>query len=309
MFERYHEYEGLLVTGQIVLVMLGMGATLAPADFVAIARRPRGLLVGISCQFLVAPLLTLLLLRLCKLDPGIVVGLLLIAAMPGGPLANLFTHLAKGDVALSIVMTAVGTLGSLISVPLIMQLFADDLVPVGFRMPIAQLMQDLLAFLLVPLGVGMLCRSLSRAWAESVSPWLIRMGSVLLLCIVTGSLASGRIDPLHYGWGTPIAIIVLCLVIQNSCIALFSILRWPVAEQTAVGIGVTIRNINLALLLLGRLFPAANKNAPGSDIGAGVLYVIFFWGALSLIVCVPSIYFQRQALRAEQARLASARQE
>jgi BASS family bile acid:Na+ symporter len=309
MFERYHEYEGLLVTGQVVLVMLGMGATLAPTDFLAIARRPRGLLVGASCQFLLAPMLTLLTLRWCKLDPGIALGLLLISVMPGGPLANLFTHLAQGDVALSIVMTGLGTLCSLISIPLMLQLFADDLVPAGFQMPIAPVVQDVILFLLVPLGAGMLFRSLALVWAESVSAWLIRMGSLLLLIIVTGSLASGRIDPLHYGWGTPIAIIVLCLVIQNTCIALFSILRWPVAEQTAVGIGVTIRNINLALLLLGRLFPASNANATGPDIGAGVLYVILFWGALSLIVCVPSIYVQRQALRAEQARLATARQE
>src|SRR5262249_43480061 len=126
MFDHYAEYEYFLAQIQLVLFMLGMGATLRPADFARIAFRPRSLLVGAACQFLLAPFLAVLLNRCWNLEPGLAVGLILIAAMPGGQMSKLFTYLAHGNVALSITLTALGTVGSLVTVPLLLELLAED---------------------------------------------------------------------------------------------------------------------------------------------------------------------------------------
>ncbi|MFO0946749.1 MAG: bile acid:sodium symporter [Planctomycetota bacterium] len=303
MFDRYHEFESLFASIQVVLVMLGMGMTISPAEFMAIARQPRSLFVGCLCQFLLAPVLTWITISLIPLDAGISVGLLLISAMPGGPLANLYTFLARGNVALSVSLTGIATIGSLLSVPLLLETLARGHVPPEIPMPVEKVLVDVLLFLLAPLACGMVFLRLAPRWATSVSPWLIRAGLVILVLMVTGSLGSGRIEPLSYGWTTPVVIIVLCVAIQNLSMALFPIFRWPVADQTAVGIGVTIRNVNLALLLAARLFPSSTESASGKAIGGGVLYVALFWGALSLVVCLSSIFFQRRALEAESARL------
>lgn len=303
LLDRYPEYESALAALQVVFVMLGMGATLSVADFVTVARRPRSLLVGCACQFLVAPVITLLALRLCRLDAGIAVGLILIAAMPGGPLANLFTFLAQGNVALSIALTGVGTLGSLLSVPILLSACVPGYVSGDFAMPAGVIVGDVAGFLVAPVAVGMMFRRFAPRWSPIASVWLVRAGLLVLVCIVVGSLGSGRISPLSHGWTAPAVIIALCLVIQNLCMAIFPPLRWPVADQTAVGVGVTIRNVNLALLLAARLFPASGSTTAANAVGGGVLYVVLFWGALSLVVCTPTIFVQRRALAIEELRL------
>lgn len=304
MFDRYHEYESLLATIQVVLVMVGMGATLSLDDFRAIARRPRSLVVGCLCQFVLAPLATLATVMVCPLEPGIAIGLVLISAMPGGPVANLYTFLARGNVALSIALGVLGTLGSILTVPILWKTFADGFVPYEIDMPIEVIVGNVALYLVAPLTVGMLVAKMAPRWASPASAWLMRAGIVVLAGIVAGSLGSGRIDPVGYGWMTPLVIITLCVVIQNASMAVFALCRWPIVDQTAVGISVTIRNINLALLLAARMFPASSESAPIQAIGGGVLYVTLFWGALSMIVCIPSIFVQRRALTREAARLA-----
>lgn len=298
MFDRYHELESSLATAQVVLVMLGMGMTLSIGDFFVVLERPRSLFLGFACQFLLAPLLTAVAIAVFDLDSGIAVGLVLIAAMPGGPLANLYTFLAKGNLALSITLTGLATLASLVTVPLILGGLAAGLVPDEISLPAGVIAREIFLYLLAPLLVGMATYRMLPAVSAVVSAWLIRLGLLILLLIVVGSLGSGRIDPLGYGWTTPLVIIGLCLVIQNVSMALFPLLGWPVADQTAVGIGITIRNVNLALLLAARLFPA-DASGGSNSLGGGVLYVTLFWGALSLIVCTSSVFVQRRAMGRE----------
>src|SRR5262249_7067654 len=122
MFTHYDDFEYTLACIQLVLFMLGMGATLSPRDFMAVALRPRSLVVGAVGMLVVAPLFAIVINRAMDLPPGIAVGLILVAAMPGGQMSKLFTYLARGNVALSITLTAAGTLASLVTVPLLLEL-------------------------------------------------------------------------------------------------------------------------------------------------------------------------------------------
>src|SRR6185369_3132431 len=95
MFDRYPQYEHLIAQLQLICLMLGTGATLSPGDFWRILRRPKYLLVGAVGQYLLTPLLAVLLSRWFGAAPGITVGLILVAAMPGGALSKVFTVAAK----------------------------------------------------------------------------------------------------------------------------------------------------------------------------------------------------------------------
>jgi len=302
MFDWYREYESLLATIQVVMVMFGMGTTLFLRDFASILKHPRSLLVGCLCQFFLVPALVLLTIHLCQYDAGISLGLILIAAMPGGPLANLFTYMSQGNLALSITLTGLGTLLGLVTIPLMLNTFAQGYLPENIVMPVDVILTDIALYLLLPVATGMFIRRIAPKAVPFLSTWLVRCGLIILISMVVGSLGSGRIEPLSYGVMTPLTIIVLCLCIQNFSMLIFLVLRWPVADQTAVGVSVTIRNINLALLLATRLFPASEQTDSHS-LGGGVLYVILFWGALSLIVCVPTIFVQRRMLTVEALRL------
>src|SRR5262249_53423953 len=136
--------EALLAQVQLVLFMMGMGATLAIADFLTIFRQPRYLVVGAICQFLISPLLALFVNWAFDLPPGIAVGLILVAVMPGGNLSKVFAYLGRGNLALSITLTKFGTVAALITVPLSLRFFAVQYVSDDFEMPVGQVMADVL---------------------------------------------------------------------------------------------------------------------------------------------------------------------
>src|SRR4051794_15769503 len=97
MFDAYPQYEYLLAQVQLVCFMLALGADVRAADFVRIVRRPKFFIVGAACQFLLTPLLAVLVNHWAAMPPGIAVGLILISAMPGGQLSKLFTVFGHGN--------------------------------------------------------------------------------------------------------------------------------------------------------------------------------------------------------------------
>jgi hypothetical protein len=113
------------------IIMLGLGLTLTLADFKRVVVYPRAVIVGLVCQMLVLPFACYGIARAFALPPELAVGLMLLAASPGGATANLFSHLAKGDVALNITLTAVNSVLSLFTLPLIVNVSLERFLGVG----------------------------------------------------------------------------------------------------------------------------------------------------------------------------------
>jgi BASS family bile acid:Na+ symporter len=289
-YDADHEY--LLAQIQLVLFMLGMGATLAPSDFVGVALRPRFLVVGGACQFLLTPLLAVLLSDRFALGPGVAVGLILISAMPGGQMSKLFTYLARGNVALSVTLTACGTLASLVTVPLLLELLAEEqLRDSNFQMPVGRVVRDMTLFLLLPLVAGMTVGRLRPERRVVFARVCVRIGLVFVVLMVVGSLTSGRIDVTAYGWQTPLAIILFCVLSQQLSMLPFRLLGWSPPDCVAVGIEVTMRNVNLALLLKALLFPSTDV------VANGVLFTVLYYGGTALLVGMPLALRYRRKLR------------
>lgn len=295
MFESYADYEYLFAQIQLVLFMLGTGATLTRADFARILREPRSLFLGAACQFLLTPLLAVLVSHWGDLEPGIAIGLILIAVMPGGTLSKVFAYLGRGNLALSISLTVGGSLASLVTVPLSLGLLVAEHVPPGFQMPVGWIVRDVALYLLLPLAVGMMVARLAPRRNKPFSKWCIRLGFVVVIAMVCGALGSGRIHPAEYGWQVPLAIIIFCVTALQLCMLPFRLLGWPRPDCLAVGMEVTMRNLNLALLLKALLFPAAKGDDPVAD---GVLFVILYYAGVAL-VCgfLLSMNFRRLARR------------
>jgi BASS family bile acid:Na+ symporter len=265
--------------------MLAMGATLTPRDFAEVARRPRSLVAGVLCQFGLTPLLAVLVSRVAGVGPGIAVGLILVAAMPGGSLSKFFAFFGRGNLALSVSLTVVGTLGAVVTVPLLLRLLAYGYIPDDFEVPAARVVRDIALYLLLPLWAGMVVSRLAPHGRLPFARWCVRLGFVAVVVMVVGSLGSGRIDPGEHGLRVPLAIIAFCLLSQQASMLPFRLLGWPRPDCLAVGIEVTMRNLNLALLLKALLFPAAVKGVDA--IADGVLFVILFYAAAALGAVLP----------------------
>lgn len=289
----YAAYERLLAQTQLVLFMIGMGATLNLGSFVLIARRPRSFLAGVIGQFVVVPPVAVLLNRLFDLDAGTSVGLVLVAAMPGGGLSKLFAWLGKGNIPLSISLTVFTTLTSLVTVPLLLILYASAYVPPDFSMPAGEIVLDVALYLLLPLAVGMVLGRCLVRHRVALSRWCIRLGLVVVVVMVAGSLGSGRIRPTAYGWKVPLAIICFCVLGMQIVQIPFYLFRWPRADRMAVGIEATMRNINLALLLYSLFF------SRDANLGPGVLFVTLFYAAVAFFAAWPLALRHRRLARRE----------
>ncbi len=267
---------------QLVLAMLGMGATLKLSDFKEIVSEPFSVSAGTLIQIVMIPLLAFTFITVVGPVAGVAVGIALIAAIPGGTSSNIFTHFAGGNVALSISITAITTLACLITTPFILGLLISSYVPSGFVMPTAQIVKEISFNLLLPLIVGMAVLRFSPRFAQHLSTWCIR-GSVLgLIMIFIGASVAGRLDVDKFGLSN-VSLVVLFTAAVALCGWLIPrLLRLPIVDSTAIEMEVVVRSVNLGIMLKVALFPAV----AGQDNALGdiVLFSLLLYGAIQLLL-------------------------
>jgi BASS family bile acid:Na+ symporter len=175
------------------VIMLGLGLSLTLADFKRVIVYPRAVAVGLASQMLILPAICLGLAHGFDLAPPLAVGLMLLAASPGGATANLFSHLAKGDVALNITLTAINSVLSLITMPLIVNYSLDHFmgdertIPLQFGKVI-----QVVAIVLVPVGIGMLVRARNAAFANRLDKPVRIVSAVFLVAVIASAIIKER---------------------------------------------------------------------------------------------------------------------
>lgn len=175
------------------IVMLGLGLSLTTADFVRVLTTPRAVLVALGCQLLLLPAVCFGLVVLFALPPELAVGMMLLAASPGGTTANLFSHLAGGDVALNISLTAVNSVISVATLPVVVNLssayFIGPSAGIGLQ---ADKIVQVFAIVLVPVALGMLVRRFAPGFAERMRQ-PVKIASVLVLVgVIVAAVVENR---------------------------------------------------------------------------------------------------------------------
>jgi BASS family bile acid:Na+ symporter len=180
-------FQPLIVPG-LGLIMFGMGMALTPADFKRVAGQPYAVGVGLLAQFLIMPLAAAGIAKIFGLPPAIAAGLILVGACPGGTASNVITYLAKGDVALSVTMTSCSTIASVAATPYLMLWLAGAYVPVH---P-AELLQSILAIVIVPVTAGLVARQFLGARAGRFEALLPIVSVIFIVMIVACIVALSR---------------------------------------------------------------------------------------------------------------------
>lgn len=287
----YAQVEYLLSAALLVVAMFGMGATLRPADFQGVVRAPQGILLVIVMQVLVTPLLAIVLARAFSLPSEIAVGMLLVAALPGGLFSNVMVFVGRGNVALSVSATALCTLGCLVTTTFVLKTFGSSQLPAEFAMPLGRILFEISLCLLLPLTLGMVFHRVCPDRSPGTANLCIRGSLVLLALIIIGSATSGRVDLRQFGWWSPVAIILLQLVTIWLCYLFGAVLRIPISDSFTVAIEVVVRNSHLGILLKAALFPAGD-----GSLGGGVMFVVLFYGFASLLVGGFEVFAKRRYL-------------
>ena len=178
-------------TGAVVLIaalfiiMFGMGLTLRPEDFARVIKYPKAVILGLVNQLILLPIVGFSIAYFFDADPILAVGLMILAACPGGATSNLITHLSKGDTALSVTLTAIASLVTIITIPLIISLSLNVFMASDqtVELDIAKVFGQLLVIIVIPVSLGMWLRSKKEAFADRMER-PVKIASALVLALV-----------------------------------------------------------------------------------------------------------------------------
>ena len=232
----------------LALIMWTLGLSLTTADFRRALVQPRGAIIGLVNLFVISPLLGFGAAELFGLDPAFAVGLVVLAAAPGGTMANLLTHLARGDTALSVSMTAVSSLAAVITVPLYLSLaIAHFDAPVDGDIGMLGIVARVFAITIVPLAIGMRVRARWTAWAVAHEPPIKRAALVAFVFVVIGAVASEWHTVTEHFTELALAALALNVAAMSVSFAVSRLARLSDRQSTAVALELGLHNSTLAI--------------------------------------------------------------
>ena len=234
------------------VIMFGMGLTLSPDDFRVVLSRPLDILIGCMAQFAAMPLLALLLVKLFALPVDLALGVILVGCCPGGTASNVITYLAKGDLALSVGMTAVSTLLAPLLTPLLTLLLAGTFVDVDAT----GMLLSIVYVVIAPILGGFLVQKLIPHLTNRVLPYLPAFSSIVI-AVVVAIIVSHTADRL-LGSGMLIILVVALHNIGGLLLGYMAglLCRIPMHKRAAISIEVGMQNSGLASSLATMHFAA-----------------------------------------------------
>ena len=240
----------------LALIMLALGLGLTGQDFLRVVKQPKDFLVGLICQLILLPIIAFLLLKIFNLPLEIALGVMIIAAAPGGVTSNVLTKFANGDVALSISLTAIISLISIISVPFIVFKSAELLEVTEISKEISMIGISMKMFLVVtlPVLVGMLIRKFATNFVISKSQLIERI-SVLLFVIVFAAIWVEEWENIM-GYIKQAGLITLVLNIVMMFIGYYvaKFLASGVSQRKSISLECGLQNGTLAVFVASQLF-------------------------------------------------------
>ncbi len=232
------------------IIMLGLGLSLTLNDFRRVTKYPKAMTIALVCQMLLLPLLCFVIAKFSGLSPVLCVGLLLLAASPGGPTANLYSHLSHGDVALNISLTAINSVLTLFTLPIIVNLSMEYFMGAGQYIPLPfSKVIEVFVVVLVPVTIGMLIKSKAPQFASKMDkPVKIISALLLVVIIVSVTLREKQMLIDHFAQlGIPVLLFnILSLAIGFYLPQLFKVER---KQAIAIGMEIGIHNGTLAIYI------------------------------------------------------------
>ena len=265
----------------LAVIMFGLGLSLTVADFGRVARHPKAVTIALVCQLLLLPVIAFGLVKLFGLDPLLAVGMMLLAASPGGTTANLFSHLFHGDVALNVTLTAVNSVIAVVTLPVVTN-FAlayfdpDDGATLGLQF---SKVSQVFAIVLVPVALGVLVRRLRPGFAAAMDK-PVRIGSAAVLALViVGTVLAERESITDYLASVGLITLIFCVL--SLSIGYFVPRRLGITSKQSIACSmeIGIHNSTLAITIAVSLLANVTMAVPAAVYGVLMFPVaaVFGW--------------------------------
>lgn len=266
----------------LMVIMLGMGLSLVVEDFKRIFLQPKAILIGLCNQILLLPFIAFGIAILFDVKPEIAVGLMILAACPGGPTSNLISHLAKADTALSVTLTAFSSFITILTIPFIinfsLQYFLDQ--NTFIQLNKLETFLQILMIVIIPISIGMLIRNYKEKFALKMAKPVRIASAILLVVVIVGILVKEKETIFPSLKETGLVILVLNLLVM--AVAYFSAKAFKIVNRRALSIAIEsgIQNgtlgITIAVVLL--------QNSSYAIVPAVYGLLMFFTGAIVVFI-------------------------
>ncbi len=232
------------------IIMLGLGLSLTIADFQRVVKFPKVIFIGLFCQMIILPVVCFSIAKGFGLAPELAVGLMLLAASPGGSTANLFSHLANGDVALNISLTAFNSILSILMLPLIVNFSIDYFMESGQVVPLQfKKIIEVFAIVLVPVGIGMIINAKNPSISIKLEKPVKILSALFLVLIIVSAIIKEKAHIVEYF--QEIGIPALLFNVLSLGIGYFipRMLRIGKKQAIAIGMEIGIHNGTMAIFI------------------------------------------------------------
>ncbi|MFC8866690.1 bile acid:sodium symporter family protein [Streptomyces sp. NPDC057148] len=254
----------------LAVIMLGLGLSLTVDDFRRVRRQPRAVVVAMVCQLLLLPAICLGLVIAFGLSPVLAVGMMLLAASPGGTTANLFSHLFGGDVALNVTLTAMNAVLAIVTLPIItnlaLQYFEPDIGQDSVGLQFGKVLQ-VFALVLVPVVIGMAVRRRSAAFARRMDRPIRHLSVAVLVAVIIGSLVAERNSIVDYLLDVGPAALVFCILSLTAGYVVPRLVRLDKRQSIACSMEIGVHNSAVAMTLAISVLGSVSLAVPAAVYG------------------------------------------
>lgn len=241
----------IILASALIIVMLGMGLSLVVDDFKRILVEPKAIVVGLINQLLLLPLIGYLIAVSLQLPAEIAVGIMILAASPGGPTSNLISHLAKGDLALSVTLTALSSLITIFTIPFIINWSLLRFMEKGhiIQLDVIDTISKILVIVVVPVTIGMLIRAFKPHFAQRMAKPVRIASAVVLALVILGIVLKEKDNFVSYFQQAGIAALLLNALSMTVGYYSAKIFRISAKQAMSISIESGIQNGTLAITI------------------------------------------------------------
>ena len=263
----------------LAFIMLTLGLNLTTQDFLRIAKQPKDFIVGIFSQIIILPIVAFILVKIWPVSPEIAIGLIIIAVAPGGVTSNILTSYAKGDVALSISLTAIVSLLSIVTVPFILftSIHLLEFEIINENISLISMALQMFFIVAVPTLIGMIIRQFAISFTKKIEPIANKISLILFTIVLIGAIYSERDNIIIYFLESGLITLTLNLIMMVLAFYVAHIFGTGIKQKKTISIECGLQNGTLAIYV-------------GTIMFGGGIYLIPA-ATYSLIMFVTSLLF------------------
>lgn len=247
----------------LAFIMMGMGLTLVPDDFKRIFVAPRPVIIGLVAQIILLPVIGFMLVKLFGLSGALAVGMMIIAACPGGPTSNLVSHLARGDLALSISLTAISSVLTVVTIPIIVNFSIGYFGEEGsVTLPVLQTILQIVGVTLLPAGIGMWIRHKKPGLTKKTERPVKVTSAIFFVMILLAAILKERENLIEFFIMTGPATLTLNVLTMATGLLLARIFLLPMRQRIAITVESGIQNGTMGIMIAATLLQNSVMTIP-----------------------------------------------